>query len=103
MPVTPTPVLFLDDPLFRQKKIRVFVKRDDLTHPEVMGNKWRKLKYNIVYARDHGLTTLLTYGGAYSNHIAATASASRIFGIRSVGIIRGDELSKNSNPTLTKR
>ncbi len=99
-PVTPTPIQELKSELFDKKNITVFVKRDDLTHPEIMGNKWRKLKYNIQHALDIGVRTLVTYGGAYSNHIAATAAAARIFGLGSIGVIRGEELNPHSNPTL---
>ncbi|WP_121964158.1 1-aminocyclopropane-1-carboxylate deaminase/D-cysteine desulfhydrase [Myroides sp. N17-2] len=84
--------------------ITVFVKREDLLHNEVSGNKFRKLKYNILKAQELGYSKLLTFGGAYSNHIAATAAAGRICGIETIGIIRGDELEDNyvGNETLTK-
>lgn len=84
--------------------ITVFVKREDLLHKEVSGNKFRKLKYNILKAQELGYSKLLTFGGAYSNHIAATAAAGRICGIETIGIIRGDELENNyvGNETLTK-
>lgn len=84
--------------------ITVFVKREDLLHKEVSGNKFRKLKYNILKAQELGYSKLLTFGGAYSNHIAATAAAGRICGIETIGIIRGDELEDNyvGNETLTK-
>jgi 1-aminocyclopropane-1-carboxylate deaminase len=71
--------------------VRIVLKRDDLIHPELPGNKWRKLKYNLVAAREQGASTLLTFGGAYSNHIRATAAAGRIHGFRTVGIIRGEQ------------
>jgi 1-aminocyclopropane-1-carboxylate deaminase len=84
------------------KGISLFLKREDLLHPFVSGNKFRKLKYNLLEIRSLGLGTLLTFGGAYSNHIAATAYAGREAGLRTVGIIRGDELqhSWEANPTL---
>jgi len=78
----------------------MYIKRDDLIHPEISGNKWRKLKYNFEYAIENALSEVITFGGAYSNHIAATAAAANHFGIKSTGIIRGDELNENSNPTL---
>lgn len=78
----------------------LWIKRDDLIHPEVSGNKWRKLKGFIENMQASGREGLLTFGGAYSNHIAATASAGRILGLRTVGIIRGDELNESSNETL---
>lgn len=84
--------------------ITIFVKREDLLHEEVSGNKFRKLKYNILKAKELGYNKLLTFGGAYSNHIAATAAAGRICGIETIGIIRGEELEDNyaGNATLTK-
>jgi 1-aminocyclopropane-1-carboxylate deaminase len=71
--------------------VRLLLKRDDLIHPDVPGNKWRKLKYNLVEAVDYGHDTLLTFGGAYSNHIAATAAAGAICGLATVGVIRGEQ------------
>lgn len=96
----PSALQQLHDPLFEEKGVEVFVKRDDQIHPHVMGNKWRKLKYNIIHARETGYNGLLTIGGAYSNHIAATAAACKENGFRSIGIIRGDELHGQSNATL---
>lgn len=78
----------------------MFVKRDDLIHPEIMGNKWRKLKYNLLEMREKSLSKLVTMGGAYSNHIAATAAAAHENGFKAIGIIRGEELMVSSNPTL---
>ncbi|GAA1584103.1 pyridoxal-phosphate dependent enzyme [Kribbella sancticallisti] len=71
--------------------MRVLLKRDDLIHPELPGNKWRKLKYNVTAARELGLGTLLTFGGAYSNHIRATAAAGHYWGFNTIGVIRGEE------------
>ena len=79
--------------------IKTYIKRDDLLHPEISGNKWRKLKYNLIKAEELGYTTLLTFGGAYSNHIYAVASAGKIFGFKTIGIIRGEE-HLPLNPTL---
>ncbi len=86
----------------KKKGIELFVKREDEIHPFVSGNKYRKLKYNIIEAQKLGFKTLLTFGGAYSNHIAAVASAGQISGFKTIGIIRGDELASKieSNPTL---
>ncbi len=80
----------------------IYIKREDLIHPIVSGNKFRKLKYNIVQAKVENKTQLLTFGGAYSNHIAAVAYAAKENGFRSIGIIRGDELKSriSDNPTL---
>jgi 1-aminocyclopropane-1-carboxylate deaminase len=73
-----------------QSGICLLVKRDDLIHPWISGNKWRKLKYNIKHVLGHNIPGIVTFGGAYSNHIHATAGAANLMGIRSVGIIRGD-------------
>lgn len=76
--------------------------REDLIHPEISGNKLRKLKYNLLEAKRLGKKQLVTFGGAYSNHIAATAAAGKLVGFDTVGIIRGDELSEESNETLQR-
>jgi 1-aminocyclopropane-1-carboxylate deaminase len=86
-----TPLQEIVDPRLAAAGVRLLVKRDDLIHPQVRGNKWRKLKYNLEAARAAGHDTLLTFGGAYSNHIHAVASAGRLFGFRTVGVIRGEE------------
>lgn len=96
------PLEKLISPVFTKKGIEVFIKREDRIDQEISGNKWRKLKYNFLAAKDQGLKAILTFGGAYSNHIAATAAAAKKFGFQSIGIIRGDELSVDSNPTLQK-
>jgi 1-aminocyclopropane-1-carboxylate deaminase len=70
--------------------LRLWVKRDDLIHADLPGNKWRKLKYNLQAAADQGHHTLLTFGGAYSNHIRATAAAGAYFGLGTIGVIRGE-------------
>lgn len=81
----------LHNPLLDRAGVELWVKREDLIHPQVSGNKWRKLKYNLAQAKEEGYDQLLTFGGAYSNHILATAAASKLFGFRSIGIIRGEE------------
>jgi len=81
--------------------IRLWIKREDLLHPHISGNKYRKLRYNLDKARDENLRTLITFGGAFSNHIAATAAAGKEFGFKTIGIIRGDELEKDINHTLS--
>ena len=83
-------------------KVSVFIKREDLIHPIVSGNKFRKLKYNILQAKSQNQDTLLTFGGAFSNHIAAVAFAGKENGFKTIGIIRGDELATKiaENPTL---
>lgn len=81
---------------------RLFIKRDDLIHSEVSGNKWRKLKYNIERAIQMKNEGILTFGGAYSNHLVATAAACSLAGLRSIGFVRGDELNAESNDTLKR-
>ncbi len=90
----------LNDPLFKEKKIEVYLKRDDLIHPTVSGNKWRKLKYNLLEAQKQKQDTLLSFGGAYSNHIYALAAAGKLFNFKTVGIIRG-ERTEPLNPVLS--
>ena len=82
--------------------VKVFIRREDLIHPFISGNKFRKLKYNLLQATKENHNTLLTFGGAYSNHIAATAFAGKEKGFQTIGIIRGDELASKieENPTL---
>ncbi|MGA8853035.1 MAG: pyridoxal-phosphate dependent enzyme [Christiangramia sp.] len=72
--------------------IELWIKREDLLHPEVSGNKFRKLKYNLLQAQKEDKNTILTFGGAHSNHISATAAAGKILGFETIGIIRGEEL-----------
>lgn len=95
----PSPLEQLSSDLLSQHGIKVYVKRDDLIHPIISGNKWRKLKYNIKAAKDNGFNQLLTFGGAFSNHIIATATAAKAHGLKSVGVIRGEE-PKNWSTTL---
>ncbi|WP_423461868.1 1-aminocyclopropane-1-carboxylate deaminase/D-cysteine desulfhydrase [Promicromonospora sp. MS192] len=87
----PSPLTEIDDDRLSAAGVRVLLKRDDLIHPELPGNKWRKLKYNLAAARDEGAHRLLTFGGAYSNHIRAVAAAGKIFGFDTIGVIRGEE------------
>lgn len=89
-------------PLLKTKNITLYIKREDTIHPYISGNKYRKLKYNLLDAQARCHTKLLTFGGAYSNHIAATAYAGKLAGLQTVGIIRGDELQEKwkDNPTL---
>lgn len=81
--------------------IQLDILREDLNHALIQGNKFRKLKYNLIEASNQGLDTLLTFGGAYSNHIHATAAAGKAFGFETIGIIRGEELAfQELNATL---
>ena len=95
----PSPVTRIDSDILRSKNIILDIKRDDLIHPVIQGNKWRKLKYNLEQARQNQYKTLLTFGGAFSNHIHATAAAGHCFGFNTIGIIRG-EAQTHLNPTL---
>ena len=94
----------INQPIVLPKKygVHLFLKREDNMHPFISGNKYRKLKYNIEEAKKSGVSKLLTFGGAYSNHIAAVAFAGQEFGFETIGIIRGDELEDKiqENPTL---
>jgi 1-aminocyclopropane-1-carboxylate deaminase len=87
----PSPLEELRDDRITAAGLRLFLKREDLISPDIPGNKWRKLKYNLEAARKHGDRALLTFGGAYSNHIRATAAAGYYFGFETVGVIRGEE------------
>ncbi len=91
----------LESPLLTEKQIDLWVKRDDLIHPTVSGNKWRKLKWNIEKAQQAKRSTVLTFGGAFSNHIAATAFACKQAGLKSIGVIRGEKVEP-LNATLSK-
>jgi len=84
--------------------VTLYIKREDLLHPYVSGNKFRKLKYNLVQAKSENKKTLLTFGGAFSNHILAVAAAGNVQGFKTIGIIRGEELKDKiaENPTLKK-
>jgi len=92
----------ISEPEFEQRGINLLVKRDDLIHPEVSGNKWRKLEYIVKSFYQSNKTTLLTFGGAYSNHLLATASACYLLQIPCVGVVRGEELSERSNCVLSR-
>jgi len=82
--------------------VELYIKREDKIHPFISGNKYRKLKYNLEKATTIECKTLLSFGGAFSNHIAAVAFAGQEFGFKTVGVIRGEELSDkvNTNATL---
>jgi len=94
----PSPLQKLESSFLAEHGIELWMKRDDLIHPEISGNKWRKLELNIKNAKSQNLP-ILTFGGAYSNHIAATAASCFDSGITSIGIIRGEEV-KELNDTL---
>ncbi|ASS49057.1 MAG: hypothetical protein A3D31_05005 [Candidatus Fluviicola riflensis] len=92
----------LQFPDWEKRSIRVLVKRDDLIDPYVSGNKWRKLKYIIELALHQQRVGILTLGGAYSNHLLATAYACEAFGLKSKALVRGEELSADSNENLQR-
>lgn len=103
--------LFENDLVLNQKVnfdfgrgIELYIKREDLLHKEVSGNKFRKLKYNLLKAKELEVDTILTFGGAFSNHIYSTAAACHLLGLKSIGIIRGQEIASKflENPTLSK-
>ena len=88
--------------LLEKNHISLFIKREDQIHAVISGNKFRKLKYNLVEAKRLGYKTLLTFGGAFSNHIAATARVGKEHRMNTIGVIRGNELNRQweANPTL---
>lgn len=96
----PSPLQPVNHPLLDAHGVRLWCKRDDLIHPTLSGNKWRKLKYQLQQARAQGKTHMLSFGGAYSNHIHALAAAGQRAGLRTTGIIRG-EPEAVSNATLS--
>jgi 1-aminocyclopropane-1-carboxylate deaminase len=85
------PIIKINDPDIEKHDVQLFIKREDLTDPYVSGNKFRKLKYNLIEAKSAGHHTILTFGGAFSNHIHAVAYVGYKFGFKTVGIIRGEE------------
>lgn len=91
-----SPVQELQHPLFQKHNIRVSIKRDDLIHPIISGNKWRKLKGNIAQAKELGKKGIISFGGAYSNHIHALAYACFKENLQAVGIIRGESHYQNN-------
>jgi 1-aminocyclopropane-1-carboxylate deaminase len=96
----PSPIQQITSEIARHAGVDLYVLRLDLMHPWVNGNKWFKLKYNLLEAKEKDFTTLLTFGGAYSNHIYATAAAGNLLGFRTIGLIRGEERLP-LNPTLS--
>ncbi|MFC5169249.1 1-aminocyclopropane-1-carboxylate deaminase/D-cysteine desulfhydrase [Streptomyces mutomycini] len=99
-PVLPSPLQPAEDERFARHGVTLLLKRDDLIHPDLPGNKWRKLAPNLRAAAGR---TVLTFGGAYSNHLRATAAAGRLLGFPTVGVVRGDELAHRPlNPSLAQ-
>ncbi|WP_405692569.1 MULTISPECIES: 1-aminocyclopropane-1-carboxylate deaminase/D-cysteine desulfhydrase [unclassified Streptomyces] len=99
-PVLPSPLQPAEDERFARHGVTLLLKRDDLIHPDLPGNKWRKLAPSLRAAAGR---TVLTFGGAYSNHLRATAAAGRLLGFPTVGVVRGDELAHRPlNPSLAR-
>ncbi|MFJ9891876.1 1-aminocyclopropane-1-carboxylate deaminase/D-cysteine desulfhydrase [Streptomyces sp. NPDC091280] len=99
-PRLPSPVQEVTDGRFGRHGVRLLLKRDDLIHPDLIGNKWRKLAPNLAAAAGRAV---VTFGGAYSNHLRATAAAGRLLGLRTVGVVRGQELADRPlNPSLSR-
>jgi 1-aminocyclopropane-1-carboxylate deaminase/D-cysteine desulfhydrase-like pyridoxal-dependent ACC family enzyme len=94
-------LLPIPHPAAGRQGVRLLLWRDDLVNPDLPGNKARKLKYNLMAARAQGYACLLTFGGAYSNHLAAVAAAGRLYGCGTIGLVRGEE-HQPLNPTLAR-
>ncbi len=88
---TPSILTKIDDPWLAQYQIELWMKRDDLLHPVISGNKWRKLKYILDHALSLGADTLISMGGAYSNHLHALAYTGKVLGLKTVGLVRGEQ------------
>lgn len=93
-----SPEQVLNHPLYVEKKVQVHIKRDDMIHPFISGNKWRKLKYNVVKAKQEGKSRIVTFGGAWSNHLLASACAGAIYGFQTKAFVRGEDVV---NPVLS--
>ena len=91
-----SPVHQVHNKLFDEQGLKVFIKRDDLIHPIISGNKWRKLKYPLRAAQAQNKTHLVTFGGAYSNHLLATSAAAARFGFKSTGFVRGEQVNNDT-------
>ncbi len=87
----PSPLEQIQHSLLDEKKLKLWIKRDDLIHPDISGNKWRKLNHFFKEAENRKISTLVSFGGAWSNHIYSLAAAGKINGFQTVGIIRGEE------------
>ncbi|GAA4340853.1 pyridoxal-phosphate dependent enzyme [Mucilaginibacter gynuensis] len=91
-----SPVQQIHHELFKSREVEVFVKRDDMIHPLISGNKWRKLKYLLKKSQAENKSHLVTFGGAFSNHLLATAAAAAKFGFKATGIVRGEEVENDT-------
>lgn len=104
MMIAPNSIVTQKVSLDLKNEIELYIKREDQNHKQISGNKLRKLKYNLIEAQKQGFDKIITFGGAYSNHILATAAAGKMYGMQTIGVIRGDELSNciEQNPTLSQ-
>jgi 1-aminocyclopropane-1-carboxylate deaminase len=91
-----SPVHQIKNSLFEEQGLSVFIKRDDLIHPLISGNKWRKLKYILKKTNAANKSHLVTFGGAFSNHLLATAAAGALFGFKTTGIVRGEPVANDT-------
>lgn len=96
---TPSILTKIDDPWLSQYPIELWMKRDDLLHPVISGNKWRKLKYILDHALSLGSDTLISMGGAYSNHLHALAYVGKVLGLKTIGLVRGEQ-AETLTPSL---
>ena len=96
----PSIITKIDDPLLDQYQVKLWIKRDDLLHPIISGNKWRKLKYTLDHALSEGADTLISMGGAYSNHLHALAYVGKALGLKTIGLVRGEQ-PETLTPTLS--
>jgi 1-aminocyclopropane-1-carboxylate deaminase len=96
----PSPVQEIYSSLWAEQNIRILIKRDDLIHPIISGNKWRKLNEYIQLAQQRPEYSILSFGGAYSNHLYSLAYVGHQMDIKTIGIVRGEELNEKSNPFL---
>ena len=97
--ISPSPLSKIDHPLLRHHHIELWIKRDDLLHPIISGNKWRKLKYILKHALSLNAHTIISMGGAYSNHLHALAYCGKILGLNTIGMVRGEQ-AQHDNATL---
>lgn len=95
----PSPEQRVAHPLFDEAGVELWFKRDDLIHPEISGNKWRKLAPILEEIQKRGVTEVISYGGAWSNHLLALAAAAQLYGVHSEGIVRGESVN---NPVLAR-
>lgn len=95
-----SPIINIESKILKEKNVSLYLKRDDLIHPMISGNKWRKLKYNIEEIKNKNYKRIISFGGAYSNHMHALSYACKINNIELVCVIRGEELTENSSKTI---